>query len=326
MTNGMTMMLTIRDTTEFLLRTDDILILTHQNPDGDTCGSAAALCAALRSLGKRCFIFPNSTITGRYLSFIVDYLTNDDTWKPDTIVAVDIADISLLTEDTKKFSDNIDLCIDHHPSNRLYAKRTLLDSKAAANGEIILDLIRDFGVSITQDIALPLYLAISTDTGCFRYSNTTSRTFRAAADLLDTGIDFADINRRFFETKSRSRLLIEQRINESIRFLDEGRTAIAAITRQLIDDSGAKEEDIENISSFLRSIEGVEIAVLLRERGDDLWKISVRTSSVANASRICAVLGGGGHARAAGCTFTGTLDDAVAAILKSLEMEKAGDA
>jgi len=317
-----TKMLTIRETSAFLLGTDNILILTHQNPDGDTCGSAAALCVALRSLGKCCYIFPNSTVTNRYLPFIEKYLAQDSAWQPETVVSVDVADTTLLTDESKRYSQDVALCIDHHPSNVLYAKYTLLDAEAAATGEIILDLVRDIGAEVTQDIALPLYLAIATDTGCFRFSNTTSRTFRAAADLLETGIDFVDINNRFFETKSKSRLLIEQRINENIRYFDNGRTAIAALTKQLINDTGAKEEDIENISSFLRSIEGVEIAVLLRERGDNLWKISVRTSSAANASAICSLLGGGGHARAAGCTYSGSYDEAVAAIIRSIETEK----
>lgn len=316
-------MLTMRDAADFLVRSDDFLVLTHANPDGDTCGSAAALCAVMRKLGKSCHIFPNSTMTPRYLPFIEEYLTDDAARPPSTIIAVDIADTSLFTDEAKRFAGKVDLCIDHHPSNRLYASNTLLDPNASATGEIILDLVREFGVPLTRDIALPLYVAIATDTGCFRYSNTSSRSLRAAADLLDTGIDFVDINTRFFETKSRTRLLIEQKVNENMRCYDGGSTAIAVVTKRLIAETGAKEEDVENLSSFLRSIEGVEIAVLLREQDEGRWKISVRTSPVADASRICAALGGGGHKRAAGCTFTGTLEEASEAIIRSIETEKA---
>lgn len=313
--------LTLTETVEFLSRSDDFLILTHVNPDGDTCGSAAALCAALRSIGKKAFILRNETITERYYPFVAQYLA-EESFEASTVISVDIADVSLFTEASKKYMSRVDLCIDHHLSNKLYAANTLLDGKAAACGEIILRLVREMKAVLTQEIALPLYVAIATDTGCFRFSNTTADTFRAAADLLDCGIDFVDINTRFFDTKSRTRLLIEQKLSENMRYYNNGSIAIAFITSQMIEETGAKEDDVENISSLIRSIEGVDIGVLFRERGDHIWKISVRTNATANASQICAAFGGGGHARAAGCTLTGAIEEACAQVLQSIETEQ----
>ncbi|MGI6577552.1 MAG: DHH family phosphoesterase [Eubacteriales bacterium] len=318
-------MLSVQETTKFLIERDKYLIITHANPDGDTCGSAAALCVALRRMGKTAYILPNSTTTPRYLPFIQPYLTGPDMEEyindPGTVVAVDVADTTLFSKEAEPFSSNVDLCIDHHPSNRHYAKYLLLDADSAAAGELMLDLICDIGIELDKELALPLYLAISTDTGCFRFSNTTSRTFRAAAQLLDTGIDFMDINTSFFDTKSMSRLLVEQKIIENIQYYNSGSIAIAFITEKLMSDIGAKEEDVENLSSFLRSIEGVEIGVLIRERENNTWKISVRTGPGASASKICMALGGGGHERAAGCTFVGTLENAISTILQSIETE-----
>lgn len=317
--------LSLSETSEFFKNNDNFLILTHKNPDGDTCGSAAALCAILRRVGKTAYILPNETATERYLPYYKPYLPSQDIDEllanPYTLVSVDIADTALLPKGTQRFAACVDLCIDHHPSNRYYSKYLYLDSDASATGEIILDLLKDLGVELDQELALPLYLAISTDTGCFRFSNTTSRTFRAAAELVETGIDFLDINVQFFDTKSKARLFLEQRVIEGIKYYEDSNTALAFITNKLISETGAKEEDIENFSSLLRSIEDVDIGVVLRELSEDRWKISVRTSDGVNASNICSALGGGGHERAAGCTYEGKLDDAVNSIIKAIESE-----
>ncbi|NLM61042.1 MAG: bifunctional oligoribonuclease/PAP phosphatase NrnA [Clostridiales bacterium] len=318
-------LLSVQQTSRYLIERDNYIIITHANPDGDTCGSAAALCAALRKLGKTAHVLPNSTITDRYHQYIRPYLIAEDMdasfYDTGTVVTVDVADTALFSKEAEPFSSRVDLCIDHHPSNRRYSKYLLLDADAAAAGELILDLICDIGIELDGEIALPLYLAIATDTGCFRFSNTTPRTFRAAARLLETGIDFMEINTSFFDTRSKTRLLIEQKIFENLRYYNNETTALAVLTKKLMSDIGAKEEDVENLSSFLRSIEGVNIGVLIRERENDTWKISVRTGPGANASNICMALGGGGHERAAGCTYTGTLEDAVSAILQSIETE-----
>ena len=317
--------LSLSQTSHYLKNNDNYLIITHKNPDGDTCGSAAALCVVLRRMGKSAYILPNETATQRYLPYFEPYTPKQDISElfsdQCTVVTVDVADTSLLSLGAEPYAKIVDLCIDHHPSNRSYSKYLLLDSDAAATGEIILDIIRDLGMELDRELALPLYLAISTDTGCFRFSNTTSRTFRAAAELVETGIDFVDINTEFFDTKSKARLLLEQKVIEGIKYYDKTNTALAFITKNLISETGAKEEDIENFSSLLRSIEGVEIGAVFREIGENKWKISLRTGSGASASLICSALGGGGHERAAGCTYEGSLQNAVNAVIEAIEAE-----
>lgn len=317
----MTQMLTISETAALLRSADRYLLLTHRNPDGDTIGSAAALCRALQTLGRTCYVYPNFSRTKRYLPFLEDLLPPQD-YKPEFIISVDIADPQLLTSDTAHFADAIDLCIDHHTSNKLYAKHTCLDGDQAACGILIFQLIAELGLALTKEIAFPLYLAITTDTGCFRYANTNAFALRVAADLLETGIDANAINEQFFELKSKTRFAVESRLFNEIRYFDEGRIAISVVMDQMIHELGAQDEDVENISSLLRTIDGVSIGISIRERAKDSWRVSVRTSTGINASRICAAFNGGGHIRAAGCTINSTLDEAISALLLQIESEK----
>ncbi len=321
MTNQKSTDLTTKQAKELLSAADNILILTHANPDGDTAGSSAALCMILRKIGKTAFIHNNSTITEKYIPFVEEFLVPQD-FTPSYIVAVDIADTALLSPDASHLADSIDLCIDHHRSNKLYAKNTLLDAGSSACGMIIFSLCHEFNIELTAEIALPLYLAISTDTGCFRYSNTTPETLRVAADLLETNINFTEINERFFETKSRSRFALESNLFEAVSYFDNNTIAFSVISLQMVDELGLIEDDTDNISSFLRTIDGVDVGASFRERSNNLWKISVRTSGADNASKICSALGGGGHLRAAGCTFTGNIEDAFEALLNSIYTER----
>jgi len=294
------------------------LILTHRGPDGDTIGSAAALCRALRSLGKASYLFPNCDITEKLRPFC-DGLLAPEGFAPALVCAVDIADSKLFTKDAAVFADVCDLCIDHHPSNKLYAGATLLDGKASAVAEIIYDLVCEMNVPLTAEIALPLFLALSTDTGCFRYPATTPKTMRIGAELMETGIDFYSINRDFLETKSRARFALEQTIMAKCEFSHAGRVALVVLTEADMAAAAATEEDTSNLSQLLRCIEGVDLGVILRER-DGLWRVSMR-SLLPIASVVCAHMGGGGHARAAGATLNMTMDEAVSALKAAISAE-----
>ena len=310
-------MLTMGQTADLLKSKDNILILTHKNPDGDTVGSAAALCGALRQTGKTAYVMKNLTITAKLVPYTDSYYPPQD-FSPEYICAVDIADLPLLNDDAEMYSGNIGLCIDHHPTNSLYAENTLLMPDAAACGEIVTDLCSALSVTLTPEIATAAYLAIATDTGCFKYSSTTAATHRIASELMNTGMDFYSINNRFFELKSHSRFVLERLLMETILFYHDGRVAIAHITDEMISLSGATEDDTENISAITREIEGVDIGVLIRQRGDQ-WKLSIRTSPAADASVICARHGGGGHARAAGCTIVTSLDETKKIIIETID-------
>ena len=171
---------------------------------------------------------------------------------------------------------------------------------------------------VNQETAVPLYVAVSTDTGCFQYGNTTADTHRVAAALMDTGIDVFPLNKRHFRTKTWARLQVERLIVERMHRYEDGKVAVAPVSLSLMDEAGATEEDMEDIAAFLGQIEGVETSVTIRELEDGACKLSVRTSGGLNATHVCALLGGGGHAAAAGCTVDGTLEQAESAILDAI--------
>lgn len=310
-------MIGIKETAERLKKAERVLILSHQFPDGDTLGCAAALCRGLRQMGKRAAIRCSDKIGPKY-GFIFRNLPDDD-FEPDLVTAVDIADENLLGEPLKsQWAGKVELCIDHHPSNTLYAAETCLDPKAAATCEIIYDLLRELGVEIGPEIAAPLYTGITTDTGCFKYINVTPRTYRIAADLVETGIDAPAINRKMFDTKSRARLDMERRVLDSIQYDCGGKVAVIAIFRQMVRESGATEDDLDGLATIPRGIEGVLIGVTLREKEDGAWKISLRALPPANASEICEQFGGGGHKGAAGCTLDLPFDEAKEQMLRAV--------
>ena len=297
---------------------DRYLILTHKRPDGDTIGCAAALCRGLRGLGKTAHICPGTGETHLFTPYLEGLLAPEG-YEPEAVVGVDIAARGLFTKSGQPWLERgIDLAIDHHPSQEFFAKETCLDAGRAACGEIIYDILNELG-QVNGETAVPLYVAVSTDTGCFQYSNTTADTHRVAAALMDTGIDVFPLNKRHFRTKTWARLQVERLIVERMHRYEDGKVAVAPVSLALMDEAGATEEDMEDIAAFLGQIEGVETSVTIRELEDGACKLSVRTSGGLNATRVCALLGGGGHAAAAGCTVNSTLEQAEAAILDAIQ-------
>lgn len=310
-------MIGIKEAAARLEAAERILILSHQFPDGDTFGSASALCRGLRRKNKRAAVRCSDAIGPKYEYLFRDL--PDDDFEPDLVVAVDVADEALLGEPLQsKWGGKVQLCIDHHPSNTLYAEETCLNPKSAATCEIIFDILKELKVDITPDIAEPLYTGITTDTGCFKYINVTPRTYRIAADLVETGIDAPAINRKMFDTKSRARLEMERRVLETMEYALDGKIAVIVISRQMVKESGAKEDDLDGLATIPRGIEGVLVGVTLREKENGAWKISLRAHDPANASEICARFGGGGHKGAAGCTMSLPLEEAKARMVKAV--------
>ena len=178
-------MLTVPQTAALLRTFDNILILTHVRPDGDTVGCAAALCAGLRSLGKTAFLLPNPELTDTTAPYFRPYEA-PECFTPDKVVSTDIATVGLFPENARPYAERVDLAIDHHPSFESFGRENIVRPEAAACGELIYDILSDLG-PITPEMALPLYVAVSTDTGCFAYANTTAQTHAVAAALLRTG-------------------------------------------------------------------------------------------------------------------------------------------
>ena len=265
--------LTVAETAALLQRFDDVLILTHVRPDGDTVGCAAALCLGLRALGKRAYLLHNSGQTRTTAPYFQSLEAPED-FVPAKIVSTDIASLGLLPEIAQRYRSKIDLAIDHHPS---------------------------------------------TDTGCFQYSNTSANTHAVAAALLDTGIDYRAVNKVFFRTKSRKRMALEGDMLANMEFYDHERVVVLKVPISLMERVGADEGDAEDLSALGGQIEGCDCAITMRELEPDVWKFSVRTGSRVNASAVCAELGGGGHAAAAGCTVEAPLVEAKRRILAAVE-------
>lgn len=295
-----------RQTAEWLMEREDFLILTHVRPDGDTIGCAAGLCLALRGRGKTAWVLENPEATSLFTPYL-EGLTAPEGWSPDTVVSVDIAARGLFPENARCYLERVDLAIDHHPSQEFFARETCLDAGRAACGELMYDILRQLG-PVTADIALPLYVAVSTDCGCFVYGNTSADTHRVAAALMDTGIPTAELNKRHFRTKSFRRLRLESLLTDSMEFHDGGEIAIAAISLEMLARLQATESDAEDIAAFVGQVEGVRTGVTIRELKPGLCKISLRTDpDQLNASTVCALLGGGGHAAASGATVEGDI-------------------
>ena len=300
-----------------LLRTfDNVLILTHVRPDGDTVGCAAALCAGLRRLGKTAYLLPNPELTRTSEPYFQPYAAPEG-FQPDHVVSTDVATLDLLPENARAYADRIDLAIDHHPSFTAFGRANLVRPQAAACGELIYDILAALG-PITAEIALPLYVAVSTDTGCFAYTNTTPYTHAVAAALMSTGINYRTVNKVFFRTKSRKRLQLESAIIAACEFYDQNRVAVLSVPISLMEAVAATESDAEDLSALGGQIEGVDCAVTMRELRPDVWKMSVRTGSRVNATKVCQLLGGGGHAAAAGCTVEAPWQEAKRQILEAV--------
>lgn len=301
-----------------ILSQSEIIILTHANPDGDTLGCGYALMGALKSLGKRVMLINHDKIPEKF-GYMV--MPDDEVDRSNAyVVAVDVADTKLLGEDIKaEFENRVSLCIDHHPSNKGYALNTLLDSGSAAACELVYEFIKATGAEISKDIAACLYTGISTDTGCFKFSNVTAKTHRIAAELIETGINHSKINEIMFDTKSMNNLMLEKMCLETLEMFFEGKVAAISVTQEMLKKCGTDKSAIDAVKPITRQIEGVEIGLTFKEDAEGAIGVSVRTSESYNASEICAVLGGGGHARAAGCQVKGNLENARETVIETVK-------
>lgn len=292
------MRIDVKQCAALLAENDNILILTHAHPDGDTLGCGFALCRALMKMGKICAVINSDEIPKKY-----GYLYDDIApirFKQNFVVAVDVATTNLLGDLEGKY--HIDMCIDHHSSNTEYADYVLLQDVPAAS-QTMFEVIKELGVDIDEKIAQCLYTGLTTDTGCFRYDSTTADTYRAAAELIDLGADNGRINRVMFETKSKTYARLERLALESMRFYENERVAIITVTQDMYKLTGSNEQETEALAPLTRQIEGVEIGITIREKSDGTCKASIRTFETVNAALLAKQFGGGGHIQAAACRF-----------------------
>lgn len=299
---------------------DNFTILTHKSPDGDTLGCGFALCEFLRNMGKKANVLNSEGFPDRY-GFIYEGYTEQD-FEEQYVIAVDIADTVLLGHNLEKYAAEgaIDLCIDHHISNKYFAKQTYVEADASAAALILYKIFKASGKPITKHIAEALYTGIATDTGCFKYQNTTPEAHRIAADLIEQyNIDYTNINRNMFDIKSKARMRVEQSIARHMEYYYDDRCSMIILTKETMKESGADESEFEGLASIPLSVEGVEIGITIKERHTDIYKISVRTTDAIDASAFCKNFGGGGHIRAAGCEIHAPLAEVRSMLLMQVD-------
>jgi len=299
---------------QIIKNTDSIMIAAHINPDGDAVGSVMAMYYTLKKMGKKvCYHLEGVSQTMEYL------LDPENTeFDVENLFAVDIGTMKMLNDCVRDRFDSCILNIDHHATNNMFAENTLIKADCAAACEVIFNLFEKMNIAIDDRVANCLYLGITTDTGCFRYPNTTADTMLTASKLLRFKVDNGAINKQQFETKTRGMIEFERMAMNTLRTYDNDRIAVISLTEDMFAKAGVRECDIHAVTSMPKMLEGVLAGVVIKQRGHDFWKISIRSNPPACASDMCEELGGGGHKAAAGAEVYGTLEEATEKVLSAI--------
>ncbi len=319
--------ITLEEIAAFFRCGDNFQLLCHKRPDGDTLGSALGLMRALQHMGKTVYISCAHTLAAnnRFLFEDEEILVDRD-YGDVTLVAVDVASLSLLGELEEYYGDRIALKIDHHEMGEDYAERNYVDASAAACGEIVYEIVKLLGTPLALS-AEPLYAALSSDTGGFRYSNTTPRTHRIAAELMEAGADNAFIDHQLFENRTQSEIRALTAAYSGLRYFHDGTVAAVVITNQMKERLSLNEEDLGVLSSLTREIEGVVVGITLKQSRSEpqKYKLSVRSEPGFPANTLCGLFGGGGHPCAAGAEIEApSPEKALLAIVKRIGVTEDG--
>lgn len=305
---------------ELLNGAEDVYILTHKNPDGDTLGCGTALCRVLQSMGKRAKIINGDVIPSKY-DYLFEGIKAQD-FEPKFIVAVDVADTKLLGSSVEeKYGDKVDLCIDHHGSNIEYAKELYLKAEDGAASLTLFRIFKEMGVTITKEIADDLYTGISTDTGCFRYSNASAECYRVGAELIECGADNAAINVAMFEMKPQSYFDLLKLVLSGMRTYCDGKVVVLKVTNEMFKETGATRDQCDAIAALSRQVEGALCGITMKEKDNGGFKFSLRTHAPLDAAKLCQNFGGGGHMRAAGCDAPGDGEETLEKLISLIKEE-----
>ena len=301
-------------------RAEKIAIFNHEHPDGDALGSAYALKLALLSLGKKADVFlrDGDEKSREYSLIMGTEKIGLEINECDLKIAVDCADKQRLGLFGEFFTGET-IAIDHHVTHEEFAQNTVVVPDAPATAEIVFDLVCEMGLELTKEIANNLYLGIVCDTGNFKYSSTTPKTLCTAAKLLETGIDFSEISRKVFSTKTFKYLNIYKRGIEKLEIYADGKVALLAFTDDDFRQEGIDEREADGITILPVNVEGVEVGIYIRQRGENEFKVSLRSNTSFDVSKIAVKFGGGGHVKASGFTLKKPLDIAKAEVVNEIE-------
>ena len=309
---------------------DDIVILTHTNMDGDAMGSASALCHALRSIKKNAVILLEDDVP-RYLNFLnhhhgsdteYPYFVSNMPYEATLAIAVDCGDESRIEKRLDVFKNaKKRICIDHHIQTAPFADYSMVDPDLAATGLLIYQLIKELGVKIDTHIAEDLYVAIVTDTGRFKYSNTTAEVHKVVSELYQYDIDHVKLCNAIYDSYPMEQLKAEALAQEKMQLFANNKAIISSITIDEMNKIGAGYDQIDTCIDRIRIVEGVEVAAFLKEKEPNVIKVSFRAKSYADVNRVASALGGGGHEKASGATLNCSLEEATKLVKQEIEKE-----
>lgn len=313
-------MSTLDNILEEINQAESIVILTHENPDGDAIGTGLALYNSLKQMGKQPdIIIPEYPRTFEFLPGSDEIKKESNVEKYDLAISVDCATIKMLNGFASYFENaKVKMSIDHHSTNTMFGDLNYVSPDAPACAQILLVVLEYFKVDITKDIGTCILTGIITDTGGFKYSGVTSETFEFVAWLLNKGINVSKIYRKVLQTKTRANFELNRIATNRLEFLEDGKVAFTYITKEDEEKVGAENGDHEGIVETGRDIEGVEVSIFIRQT-DKGCKISMRSNEYVNVSDVCLLLGGGGHIHAAGVTLQCTIEQAKEKILRQIK-------
>lgn len=320
--------MSVRQVKTAIKKYNKFLVTSHINPEADAIGSQVAMARLLRKLGKSAVMLDDSPVPG-VLQFMkgteeISKVTPHD-FDYQAVIILDSPDlmrIGRVNEEIKK--DAVIINIDHHISNINFGKFNWVEPEFSSAGEMVYDLFKAFKVKIDLDDAIPLYAAIMTDTGSFRYSNTSSKTHRIAAELVDIGVRPYEMYTKISETSSIQDINLLGESLQTMKLTEDGKVAWLWVTKEMLKKTKASLEGTEGIINFPRSIGGVEIAILFRETGTEgRVKVSFRSKGKVDVNQLAAAFKGGGHPTASGCTVFGKIEEVEKQVLeKAAEMLK----
>lgn len=309
----------LQDAADFLRAQDDFLLLTHIQPDGDAIGSLLGFAHLLQSLGKQFQIAGPEPIPEKFCFLpMADrfQMSAEIKRKFPAAVVLDCGDRTRIGQCEELLAqDAVLLNIDHHKTNDSFGLANLVDVQSAATSQIVYSLARHMGLEIGRQMAICLYTGILTDTGGFRYSNTSAEVHRIAADLLQKGVAPYDVADRVLETLTWFQVQLIREALGTLQRDDSGQLAWVVVRRDLLARLGAADEDAEGLVNYARNVEGVEVGILFREKGDGSIKVSFRSKYRIDVGEIALFFGGGGHARASGCTLHGPIEKVQSVVL-----------
>lgn len=313
--------MTLDDILEEIKKANSIVILSHESPDGDAIGSVLAMGIALEDMGKKAdMIIREYPRTFQFLPNANKVKENTEIKKYDLAIALDCADLRRLNgreyfEEAKRT-----IVIDHHGTNSMFGDINFVNPVAPACCEILVGIFTYFNIDIHQDLGACILTGIITDTGGFKYQGVTAETFEFTAELLRKGVNVSEIYQKTLETRTRANFELLKRTLDRIEILEGGKVTFTYITSQDEEEVGAEPGDHEGLVEVGRGVEGVEVAIFIRQKDkQNKYKVSMRSSNNINVSDICYIFGGGGHPKAAGCLIQGDVEQVKNKLLKEIK-------